>query len=51
MGKILLDTDKTIIANLEPVRKELILNCSHSKDMQDVDSNGNRYCMDSNWDL
>lgn len=51
MGKILLDVDKTLIANLESVRKELIPNCNHPKDMQDVDSNGNRYCMDCNWDL
>ena len=51
MGKILLDVDKTIIANLESVRKELVPKCSHPKNMQDVDSNGNRYCMDCNWDL
>lgn len=51
MAKILLDVDKTLIANLESVRKELIPNCSHPKDMQDVDSNGNRYCMDCDWDL
>ena len=51
MGKILLDVDKTIIANLESVRKELIPKCSHPKNMQDMDSKGNRYCMNCNWDL
>lgn len=51
VGKILLDVDKTIIANLESVRKELVPKCSHPKKMQDVDSKGNRYCMDCNMDL
>ena len=51
MGKILLDVDKTIISNLESVRKELVPKCSHPKKMQDIDSKGNRYCMDCNLDL
>ena len=51
MAKIILEVDKTIIANLESVRNELIPNCSHPKKMQDIDSKGNRYCMDCNWDL
>ena len=51
MGKILLDVDKTIIANLESVRKELVPKCSHPKKMQDMDFKGNRYCMNYNLDL
>lgn len=51
MGKLLLDTDRTIISNLETIKKELIPKCKHPKKMQDVDSNGNRYCMNCNWDL
>ena len=51
MGKILLDVDKTIISNLELVRKELVPKCYHPKKMQDMDSKGNRYCMDCNMDL
>ena len=43
---ILFETDGS-----EIIKNELIPNCSHQKDMQDVDSNGNRYCMDCNWDL
>ena len=33
------------------VRKELIPKCNHPKEMQDIDSKGNRYCMNCNWDL
>jgi len=51
VGKTLLEADKMIISNLEVIRKELVPKCSHPKKMQDVDSNGNRYCMDCNWDL
>ena len=51
VGKTLLDADKTIVTNLELIRKEIIPKCNHPKKMQDVDSNGNRYCMNCNWDL
>ena len=49
--KILLDSDKTIIENLELIRKELIPNCKHPKKMRDRTSNGQWYCMNCNYDL
>jgi len=51
LEKTILHYDKTIISNLEVIRKELVPNCKHPKKMQDVDSNGNLYCMDCNLDL
>ena len=51
VGKILLDADQTVISNLEVIKQELIPKCDHPKKMQDVDSNGNRYCMNCNLDL
>ncbi len=51
IGKTLLEVDKTIISNLETIKKELIPKCKHPKNMQDVDPKGNRYCMNCNWDL
>ena len=49
--KALMDSDKTIIENLELIRKELVPNCKHPKKMRDRTSNGQWYCMDCNFDL
>ena len=51
MGKSLLNIDKTIIENLELLKKELIPNCKHPKKMRDKTANGQWYCMNCNFDL
>ncbi|MFQ5439877.1 MAG: hypothetical protein ACE5DL_00280 [Nitrosopumilaceae archaeon] len=51
VGKKLLDMDKTIISNLEKIRKELVPNCNHPKKMRDRTANGQVYCMNCNLDL
>ncbi len=49
--KSLSDSIKNEVMILQILKKEIIPKCSHPKKMQDIDSNGNRYCMDCNWDL
>ena len=49
--KALTDSDKTIIENLELIRKELIPNCKHPKKMRDTNADGLLYCMNCNLDL
>jgi len=49
--KALMDSDKTIIENLELIRKELVPNCKHPKKMRDKTANGQQYCMNCNLDL
>jgi hypothetical protein len=49
--RTLLSVDKTIVANLEKIRSELIPNCKHPMNMQDKDPAGHKYCMNCNWDL
>ena len=49
--KILLDSDKRIIENLEFIRKELVPNCKHPKKMRGRTTNGQWYCMNCNLDL
>ena len=51
LAKSLSDSQKNEIEVLQILRKELIPKCSHPKKMQDMDSKGNRYCMDCNMDL
>jgi len=36
---------------LDSIKKQIQPKCKHPKKMQDIDSNGNRYCMDCNLDL
>ena len=49
--RTLLRVDKTIVANLETIRCELISNCKHPMNMQDKDPAGHKYCMNCNMDL
>ncbi|MCV0392100.1 MAG: hypothetical protein K5790_02270 [Nitrosopumilus sp.] len=49
--KALLHSEKTIILNLEVIRKELIPNCNHPKKMRDTTADGQVYCMNCNFDL
>ncbi len=48
LAKSLSNSIKNEVEVLQILRKELVPKCSHPKDMRDVDSNGNRYCMDCN---
>lgn len=51
LAKSLSDSKKYEIEALNVIKNELVPKCSHPKKMQDVDPNGNRYCMNCNWDL
>lgn len=51
MEKTILDVDRTIIGNLELIRKELVPNCKHPKKMRDKNADGQWYCMNCNLDL
>ncbi|MHA7648068.1 hypothetical protein [Nitrosopumilus sp. S4] len=50
-AKSLSDSIQNEVEILQILRKELVPNCKHPKKMQDMDSNGNRYCMNCNMDL
>ena len=50
VGKILLDSDKVIVSNLESIKKELVPKCKHPKNMRDKVGN-QWYCMNCNFDL
>ena len=48
--KTLLDSDRVVISNLEIIKKELVPDCKHPKNMRDrVGSQW--YCMNCNFDL
>lgn len=51
LEQIILNSEKTIISNLESIKKELVPNCKHPKKMRDTTSDGQEYCMSCNWDL
>jgi hypothetical protein len=51
VGKTILESEKTIIFNLEKIRKELVPNCKHPKKMRDRTSDGQEYCMNCNSDM
>jgi hypothetical protein len=51
VGKTLFEMDKTIIVNLEKLRKELVPNCKHPKKMRDRIGDDQWYCMNCNVDL
>lgn len=51
LAKTLSDCHNCNLRVLNIIKKELVIKCKHPKKMQDVDSNGNRYCMNCNWDL
>ena len=48
--KVLLANEKTIIENLKLIRKEIVPNCKHPKNMRDI-CKGVEYCMNCNLDL
>lgn len=47
---VLLENEKIIINNLKMIKKELVPNCKHPKNMQDTCA-GTKYCMNCNLDL
>jgi hypothetical protein len=51
VGKTILESEKTVIYNLEQIRKELVPKCKHPKKMRDRTANGQWYCMNCNSDL
>ncbi len=51
VSKILLDSEKTAISNLETIKAQLVPNCSHPKKMIDTLQDGQKYCMNCNMDL
>ena len=51
VAKVLLRSDETVISNLEKIRSELIPKCRHPKKMIDTLPNGQKYCMNCNFDL
>ena len=48
--KVLFENEKTIIDNLKLIKKEIVPNCIHPKNMRDK-CGGVVYCMDCNLDL
>jgi hypothetical protein len=51
VGSTILESERTVIFNLEKIRKELVPSCKHPKKMRDKTANGQWYCMNCNMDL
>jgi len=51
VAKMLIDSDKIAISNLETIKAQLVPNCRHPKIMRDTMSDGQVYCMNCNLDL
>ena len=51
VAKAMLSYDETVISNLERIRAELVPKCRHPKKMIDTLPNGQKYCMNCNFDL
>lgn len=50
VAKMIFEADKKDLANLEIIRKELVPDCDHPKEMHDI-CGGQKYCMNCNMDL
>lgn len=51
VAKVMLQHDETVISNLERIKAELVPKCRHPKKMIDTLPNGQKYCMNCNFDL
>lgn len=51
VAKMLFESDKVAISNLERIKMELVPNCKHPKKMRDRLPDGQWYCMNCNMDL
>jgi hypothetical protein len=51
VAKLLFESDKVAISNLETIRTELVPDCKHPKKMIDRLPDGTQYCMNCNMDL
>jgi len=51
VAKVMLQHDETVISNLGTIRSELVPDCSHPKKMIDTLPDGQKYCMNCNFDL
>ena len=50
VARVLMDSEKRAIHNLEKIRAELVPNCKHPKKMIDTLHGGQKYCMNCNLD-
>lgn len=50
LQSVLLENEKIIIQNLKLIKKELVPNCKHPKEMRD-NCDGVEYCMSCNLDM
>ncbi len=50
LTKVLVNADKMIIHNLKLIKKEIVPNCKHPKNMRDT-CKGVVYCMNCNLDM
>ena len=48
--KVLVESDQRVIDNLKLIKKEILPNCKHPKNMRDI-CKGQKYCMACNLDL
>ncbi len=51
LSEMLADNIDTDLIFLDAIKKEINPECKHPKKSQDIDPDGNRYCMDCNLDL
>jgi hypothetical protein len=51
VAKLLFESDKVAISNLETILAELVPDCKHPKKMRDRLPDGQWYCMNCNMDL
>ena len=51
VAKVMLQSDETVIYNLEKIKSELVPKCKHPKKMIDILPDGQKYCMNCNMDL
>jgi len=51
LSESIADNIETDLIFLRAIKKQIQPNCKHSKKSQDIDPDGNRYCMDCNLDL
>lgn len=51
LSEIMADNIETDLLVLNAIRKQIEPNCKHTEKSQDIDPDGNRYCVDCNLDL
>jgi len=51
VAEMMADHIETDLVVLKAIKKQIQPKCKHPKKFQDIDPDGNRYCMDCNLDL